>query len=309
MTPAIRTPTLAVALAACLAGFLAAGCSDPSARPLARGDRLLGVGEIDAAIAEYKLAHRQRPDAPRTLLRLGHAYAARGDLDEALEYYEPLLARDSSYRHQVAADLARLAAGALRSGASANLARAVQPLLAWGPSYVPVELREALGRHYLRDGDYARALSFHLAVLGDTAAADPGVYYEAGRAYEELGGCARALPYFEEYMSRAGRRHEQMDSARWHYGNCLFLAADSDRGAGRPRAALEKLERLIRLGVPRTYMERAHFFRGELLFGLGDEESALGAYRRVLDLNPARSGPYVRQAEERIRQILFEGGP
>lgn len=305
MTRATRFPAVTVALAACLAGALSAGCSDPSARPLERGDRLLGVGELDAAIAEYKLAHRQRPDAPRVLLRLGHAYALRGDVDGALRYYEPLLAQDSSYRYQVAADLGRVAARARGAGASANMARAVQPLLAWGPDYIPSDLRQALARHYWRDGAYAAALSLHLTVLGDTADVTPGVYYEAGRAYEELGGCARALPYFEEYMERAGRRDPQMDGARWHYGNCLFLAADADRGAGRPRAALEKLERMIRLGVPRTYLDDAHFFRGEMLLGLGDEESALGAYRRVLELNPARSGSLVRQAEERIRQIVF----
>lgn len=307
MTRAARIPTLAVA-AACWAGVAVAGCSDPAARPLERGDRLLGVGEIDAAIAEYKLAHRQRPEAPRVLVRLGHAYAVRGDLDETLEYYEPLLAQDSSYRYQAAADLARLAEHALRSGASANVGRALHPLLAWGPGYVPNELRVALGHHFWGDGDYTRALSLHLSVLGDTADVAPVVYYEVGRAYEELGGCARALPYFEEYLRRAERRDERMDSARYHFGNCLFLAADADRGAGRPRAALEKLERMIELGVPRYYMERAHFFRGETLFALGNEETALGAYQRVLELNPARSGPYVRQAEERIRQIVFEGG-
>ncbi len=96
-----------------------------------------------------------------------------------------------------------------------------------------------------------------------------------------------------------------MDGARWHYGNCLFLAADEDRASGRPSAALQKLGRMVRLGVPRTYMDDAHFLRGEMYLGIGDTESALAAYQRVLELNPARSGALVRRAEERIRQIRF----
>ncbi|MGH7541138.1 MAG: tetratricopeptide repeat protein, partial [Gemmatimonadota bacterium] len=236
------------------------------------------------------------------------AYSERGDVDEALGYYEALLAQDSSYRYQAAADLAALAERARDRGASENMARALQPLLAWGPGYVPTDLRRSLAHHYWRDGDYARSLALHLAVLGDSAEVEPGAYYETGRAYEELGGCERALPYFEEYMVRAGPRDEEMDSARWHYGNCLFLAADADRAAGRPRGALDKLDRMVRLGVPRTYLDDAHFLRGEMLFALGDVESALGAYRRVLDLNPARSGALVRSAEARIRQIVFAFG-
>ena len=106
-------------------------------------------------------------------------------------------------------------------------------------------------------------------------------------------------------MDAAGRRDPDLPEARYHYGDCLFVAADEDRASGRPSAALEKLDRLIELGVPRTHMDEAHFFRGEMLLARGDTDAALAAYNRVLQLNPSRTGALVRRADERIRQIRF----
>ncbi len=300
-----RAPSrVRVAVAAWTAVALA-GCQDPADQSLRLGDRLFAVGETDAAIAEYKLAQRQRGDADEVVLRLGHAYATRGDVDEALEYYGPLAEKDDRYRHQIATDLVSMALDARARGASENMSRSVQPLLDWGLGYVPVDLLLSLARHHTRDGDHGRALSLYLAVLSEDETPDPGLLYETGRAYEELGGCDRALPFFETYMEEANRRASDYDAVRFHYGNCLFVSADEDRASGRPASALTKLNEMVELGVPRTLMSNAHFLRGDMYLSIGDSESALAAYQRVLDLNPSRTGAMVREAEQRIRQIRF----
>jgi len=290
---------------AALGLILLVACQDPAARSLREGDRLLAVGNTDAAIAEYKLAQRQRGDADEILLRLGHAYAARGDVDEALAVYEPLAARDETYRYQIAADLAALSLQARERGASENMARSIEPILEWGLGYVPSDLLLSLARHYARDGDQSRALGLYLAVLAEDGEPDEALLYETGRAYEDLGSCERALPYFEAYMDRANRRAEEYASARFHYGNCLFLGADDDRASGRPVEALGKLDEMVRLGVPRTLLPRAYFLRGEMSLSIGDTDAALRAFQRVLDLSPSRTGEMVREAEQRIRQIRF----
>jgi len=297
--PGARRAIMAVALMA------VAGCQDPADRSIRLGDRLLAVGETDAAIAEYKLAQRQRGDADEIVLRLGHAHAERGDVDEALEYFEPLADSGDRYRHQIAADLVALAMDARERGASANMSRSLEPLLVWGLGYVPPDLLLSLARYHARDGDHPTALTMYLAVLSEDASPGPGVLYETGRAYAELGGCDRALPYFEAYIEEANRRADEYAAARFHYGNCLFVSADEDRASGRPAAALEKLNEMVELGVPRTLMAEAHFLRGEMYLSIGDSSAALGAYQRVLDLNPSRTGAMVREAEQRIRQIRF----
>ncbi len=281
------------------------GCQDPSATSIERGDRLLAVGDVDAAIAEYRLARRQTGDQPGTLLRLGHAYASRGDVDQALGVLEPLAEARPDLQPQIAAELLELARAAGERGARENMVRALRPVLGWGLGYVPHEMRVELAAHFDREGDSSRALGFYLAALGDSETPDPRLLYGAGRAYEELGSCERARVYFEGYLSGTDRQAPDRDAARWHLGNCLFVTADEDRAAGRPSAALEKLDRMVQLGVPRTLIDDAHFLRGEMLLSLGQAESALGAYRRVLDLNPSRTGSLVRRAEDRIRQIRF----
>ncbi|MDH3733193.1 MAG: tetratricopeptide repeat protein [Gemmatimonadota bacterium] len=293
------------ALTACAALVVPlVACEDPADRSVLLGDRLLAVGEMDAAIAEYKLAQRQHGDAEEIMLRLGHAYAVRGDVDEALAHYEAL-AENERYRHQIAADLVALATDARERGASENMARSVQPLLEWGLGYVPADLLLSLARHHARDGDHTRALSLYLAVLGEEDEPGPALFYETGRAYSSLGGCDRALPYFEQYVGMASRRAAEYDAARFHYGNCLFVSADEDRASGRPASAIQKLEAMVALGVPRTLLADAHFLRGEMYLSIGNNESALEAYQRVLDLNPSRTGAMVREAEQRIRQIRF----
>lgn len=328
-----RGPGARSALVAVLA-FLLAACGGPGRQALERGDRLMGNGSVEAAIAEYKLAARQGGASPEVLLRLGHAYAAAGDVHGSVRYYGALLERDSSYRWQAATDLSEAARRALRRGAAENMVRALEPLAAFDLGLVPRDLRLALARHHGRDGEHALALPLYLSVLSETGAAlegeaagsgagdggsadgaapaaerragmPPDVYYEVGRSYEELGGCVEAVAWFERYLSEVDRRGPEATSARWHLGNCLFLAAEEDRAAGRPRSALQGLDRMVELGVPQTLLDRAHYLRGELLLGLGEPERALRAYQEVLRLNPSRSGYLVRRAEERIRDIRY----
>ncbi|MCG8469165.1 MAG: tetratricopeptide repeat protein [Gemmatimonadetes bacterium] len=287
-----------------LASILIA-CEDPAARSIELGDRLLAVGDAEEAIAEYKLAQRISGDTEELLLRLGHAYSVRGDVDGALGYFEPLVERSDGFRHQIAADLIAMAYDARERGARENMSRSLQLPLAWGLGYVPTELQRALAGHYASDGDYTRALSLYLALLAEETEPAPGDLYQTGRAYKELGGCDRALPYLEEYVDIVPRRDPTRGAARYHYGDCLFLSADEDRAAGRPTAALAKLDRMVELGVPRSHLVEAHFFRGEMLLSSGDTEAARLAYRRVLDLSPNRTAAHAVRAEERIRQIRF----
>ena len=74
---------------------------------------------------------------------------------------------------------------------------------------------------------------------------------------------------------------------------------------GEKKAAREYLDQLIEQGVPRTLLDRAHFERGEILLARGAYEEAEIDFLAVLELNPARSGPLVGMAEERIREIRY----
>ncbi|MFQ5747413.1 MAG: tetratricopeptide repeat protein [Gemmatimonadota bacterium] len=282
----------------------AGACRRPRAA-LDRGDELYGAGEAEAAVAEYKLALRRRGEDPQVLLRLGAAYAARGDVEASRRYLTRLMERDSSYRFQVASELAEAARSARKRGALDNMARALEPVEALGLGAVPRDLRLPLARYYAELGNDERALPLYLAVVQAGAEPEPEALFETARTLRNLGGCREAIGYFERYMAADRRDPANLTSARWQAGSCLFEVAEAERRAGAGDDALERLDRLIEIGVPLPLMDRAHFARAELRIARGDTVAAERDLETVLDLNPARSGPLVAQAEEMIREIRY----
>ncbi|MGW8282800.1 MAG: tetratricopeptide repeat protein [Gemmatimonadota bacterium] len=267
-----------------------------------RGDRLLAAGDEEAAVAEYKLALRQLGEDPEVLLRLGHAYAARGDVDAALAYLRPLLESDSRYRFQVAAELSEAARVARERGSPDNMARALEPVLSQGIGMVPEDLRYPLAAYYADLSDWNRAIPLYLAVL-EADEFPPEAVLETARAFQEVGGCREALGYFERFLETANRRDRT--EATWEYGTCLYEVAMADRAEDKPQEAAILLEILIDQGVPRNLLDKAHYGRGEIRLESGDLEGAESDFLAVLELNPVRTGPLVRLAEERIREIRF----
>ena len=290
------------ALAALL--LLSAACGGSPDDAVERGDRLYGSGQTDAAIAEYRLALRQRGDEPEVLLRLGGAYGEKGEVEASLRYIRRLLAVDSTYQYQAAAVLSEAARVALERGAPDNMARALAPVEQMGVGLIPPDLRLPLARHYSGLSDHGRALPLYLLAV-DGESTSPEVELETARTFQELGGCREALGYFESYLARGGSAGTDRSGVRWQYGNCLFTVAEEDQQRGSTRSAETRLDVLIEQGVPRTLLDRAHFERGELLLARGAYQEAETDFLAVLDLNPARSGPLVAMAEERIREIRY----
>jgi len=298
-----KWPRLAFLLPACMAGALA--CDGASRDAVARGDELLGAGDVAAAVAEYKLAIRQSGERPEVLLRLGGAFASQGDVQGSVRYLLRLLEADSSYAVAVAANLTEAARVALGKGDRDNMARALDPLEQRDLGLIPPDLRLELAGYYTDQGDRVRALPLYLSVAEGRDSLPSGVWYAVARAFQELGGCHEALVDFEHHLAEPGLSREDRSSARWHYGGCLLVVALQDVRAGDSASAEGLLDRLIELGVPRTAMDRAYLARGELRQATGSREQALEDYRMVLELNPARTGPVVERAEERIRELRF----
>lgn len=317
MTPAptgaavpVRPGGAVLALVAVLASGGGAGCEDRADDALLRGDRLLAVGSTEEAVAEYQLALRRRGEAPEVLLRLADTRARQGELQEALDHYARLLAADSSYRHQASAALVDVADSARSEGDRDRMLRALEPVLRMGLHRVPPGLRVAAAEEFWNRNEFSRALPLYLSAVtpGDTAVSD-GVLLHVARTYEELGACREALPYFSEYLERSRRRRRgaERTSAEWHFGSCLFSVARTQGQAGEHEEAEETLTRLLELGAPTPLMDDAYFSRGEARLALGRDDEARSDFSQVLRLNPARSGPLVQQAEQRLRELRYSG--
>ena len=289
-------------IALCAAALAACGGGEDAA---ARGDRLWADSAYAAALAEYRLAMRQDPGNEAILLRVAHAHAVGGELERARETYGLLLQRDADHTDQAVFDYMRLARRALERRDRYGMATAVEAALALRPQLALGELAVPLARYYAENGEPARALPLYERALAEASPdSAAGLLYEIGRIEEALGHCAEAISYFNAYRQRRPTG-ERVGEARWHTGSCALELARQAHLAGRLPEALEHLDVVLELGVPENVQDQAWFERGEILFAIGRFEEALAAYRRVLDLNPARTGQLVERAQQRIDQIRF----
>ena len=267
-----------------------------------RGDVALATGDVERAIAEYQLAVNQGGDA-EAYARVGHTYAQLGRVDEARDYYNLAVERDTRWTDQAGSDLLHLAHQAESRSDRFLMASAVEAALRFVPGLLAEGLALPLARHYFQNGEFGRALPYYQRALAAAVDSTPPVIMEVGTALEEVGDCARALTLFERYreMVRPWERSE----VDWHIGNCSLMLGRGLRAEGEIEEALASIDRILEVGEPRNLIPQAWFERGEILSGLGQCDAALEAYRRVRELYPAGTGALVGRADERIDELRF----
>jgi tetratricopeptide (TPR) repeat protein len=256
-------------------------------------------------LAEYRLALLQSGRDDGIYLRVAHAYARTGRLDQSAEGYGTLLARAPGYADQAVYDYLTLARRSLARGDRHGVARGVEAALALQPALPLGELTPVLARYYNDTGDPERALLFYQRSLA-TAPSDsvPGLLYQLGLIHADRGNCRDALGYFSAARQRS-RSRSRVDEAKWWMGNCAFELARESRREGQVVEALAYLDTMLELSVPANLLDQAWFERGEVLFAMGRFEPALESYRQVLALNRSRGGLLVERARQRIDQIRF----
>lgn len=306
--PGRRMPRHALAVAAslaCAALALGLGACESPDPALARGDRLWADSNYTGALAEYRLALRQSGGDEAILARVAHAYLQTGQLSRAREAYDQLLGRHPERADQAVYDYLHFARRAAERGDRYGMAGAVEAAQALRPELPLPDLAAALGRYYSDIGDAERALVYYERAL-TLQSPDSAVrlLYELGLLFESLGGCEEAIGYFEAY-GRQAPEGDRANEARWHMGSCAFELARRAHQEGRPGDALEHVTLVLDLGVPENIQDQAWFEQGEILFVMGRFDEALVAYRKVLELNPARTGQLVERAQRRIDQIRF----
>ena len=299
--------------------LLAVGCAPSGMEEgaVARGDEAWARGEVEEALAEYRLAVKTGDRTEATLLRVAHAYASLGRVDDARASYGEVVGLNPEFADQAAVDMVLLAREAQVRNDRFGMATAVRAARDFRPGVVASDLALPLARHYAEAGEYDRALPHYeeamAAVVPDSA---PELVYETALAYEELGDCSTGLVYFEMYRELIPRWRRS--EVNWHVGNCSFVLAqelwvevpDSIRGLDSEdeQEVLRLLETTINLREPRNRLAAAFFHKGEILALQGECDAAVEAFRRVILEDPAGNSPLVGRARQRIDEIRFGPG-
>ncbi len=271
-----------------------------------RGDEAAARGDLDAALAEYRLAVRRGSDDASALVRVAHTYAEMGRIDEAGDFYRRAVEQDATYADQAVSDMVRLARAARDRDDLFGLASAMEAAMSFRPGITMQDMALPLARQYFRSGEYAKALPYYQASIasmeGDVIR---DVVFEAASAYDEVGDCRRALLYYEEYRTLV--RRSQTLEVDWKIGSCSRRLAQELRDAGEDQEALTHIERTISLGEPRSIQAVAYFEFAEILSDLGRCEDAMDAFLQVSRVDQTGTSPLVARAQWRADELRFVG--
>jgi tetratricopeptide (TPR) repeat protein len=326
MAPARPRRTPAVPLVAAVLGLAAMALisCEGGDTAVSRGDRFWADSNYTAALAEYRLAVTQSGGDDQSLARAAHAYAVTGQLSAAKELYDQLLQQAPKYTNQAVMDYLALAKRAQARGDAFGVAQAVSAALAAKPDLLLPQYDLPLARYYTEAGRPDRAMEYYRRALADAPPdSAPRILYDMGLVEEGRSNYGMALSYMQAFreavapMDSMGRRppyghgpwRSLLPEARWHICNCSFQLAKQAQAQGRTQAALDDYTTVTDLGVPENIQDQAWFEEGELLRGMGRDQDALVAYRKVLDLNPSLTGQLVQRAQQRIDQIRFGRPP
>jgi tetratricopeptide (TPR) repeat protein len=271
-----------------------------------RGDEAAARGDLDAALAEYRLAVRQGSDDAPALVRVAHTYAEMGRIDEAGDFYHQAVEQDPGFADQAVSDMVRLARAARDRDDHFGLASAMETAMSFRPGVTILDMALPLARHYHGSGEYATSLPYYQAAIASGQGNNiPDVMFEAASAYDEVGDCRRALLYYEEYRTLISRY--QRSEVDWKIGSCSLRLASELRHEGEDDEALLHIQRTIELGEPLSQQAGAYFELGEILSDLGRCEEAMDAFLEVRRADQTGTSPLVTTAQWRFDEIRFQG--
>ena len=271
---------------------------------LRRGDEAFARGDLTEALAEYRLSLVQGGDDVDTLLRVAHAYAQSGRVDEARQYYRQAVEVEPDLADLAASDLLRVARAAITRQDGIAAAAAVESAMDLKPGVSLTGISLPLARHFARNGRYGQALPFFQKALRETET-DTEVVFEMALAHEELGDCRRALVFFEQI--REDVTPAQQSEVDWNIGNCSADLAEEARAEEDLDEALRLYQSTIELGEPRNRLARAWFEIGEILVARGECSAAVAAFDQV-PRQDLPGGFMVDRARARVDEIRFRRG-
>jgi tetratricopeptide (TPR) repeat protein len=292
---------LAVLAAAIIAGCGRVGDSER------RGDQAYGEGRYSQALAEYRTAVAQDPDA-RIWAKTGAAALRTGNLEIASDAYLRVAAEDPTRAEEAAEGLEAVARAADRAGNGRRLEAAVIGLGMIAPN-------RSIGRYALqlirRPGAEANDL---VAVLPGAIAAAPDAetvdsllaVYAA--ALQETSGCDQALPVFEATLRRTRVPALRTRAEDGIAGCSLALGLRAEAG-GKPDDAVLWFAAAIRIDSGTPVGRRALVGYGDARLRLGDTIAGALAFQAVASdaVQSDSTSQMARDRLEELRAARFSG--
>lgn len=284
--------------------LLAAACVERSDHER-MGDRRYAERAFQDAVAEYRLAVRQRGPSAARLAKLALAALNAGALDDAVDAYRQLAGMDPSAAEEAADGLVRAARRALDQRDVAVLRKAVAALREIAPNRAPGAL--GLGPAALAiegGGDSPELLLAAVAASPNRRLAD-SLLAEWADLESRAGRCDGARRALEAVIRR-GASPTQERAARQGIARCAVEDGRASLSEGDLDEAEAAFRRAIALGTPDSTVRLAWLLVGDTRWAGGDSTGALEAYRKAIQ-GGDEDDPVVGRAAEQIRRLTGAG--
>lgn len=260
--------------------------------------RFINELNYERAIMEI-LNYRNENDAEVSYL-LGYCYLKKNEYEEAGRYFEKSLQISSLFKDSIIAVYISMAKKFLKIS---DLNRALvlyQELVRLIPDYKEADNLFLIGDLNFEQGNFPAAIAaYRKGFEIDTASA---IAKKAMKNYIkaliECDSLRLALTLAEEEYkkSKTAENIIRLGEIKYLLGLKLF-------NSGFPDSARNLLSAVISLQEPKSLIDDAYFYMGEIFYSLDSLDQAIDAYKRVIRLNPYQKGELVKKAQERLREI------
>ncbi len=260
-------------------------------------EELISKGKLDQAENLIYQAQAEGEFSPSIQIYLAKIYFLRKNMKSA---YETLMGIEPPEDSKTRSKLVQLL---LEFGDSAlNLKYKNMAINVYYKAYkispdIPLGRRSKLIAQKLMDDDnYIEAKKFF-----EKYVSEGGNFDEIARYYIK---CLYLLGQWEEIVKNSAKIVKFREDAELQFilGEAYFNLAKDYMEKEMYENALEMLDKFIRWGIPKIYLDDAYYLKGQILEDVGNKKEALECYYKVLTLAPPRS-IYARKAKERISEL------
>lgn len=252
----------------------------------------------DRALTEI-IAYRKERDAEIQYL-LGYCYLKKNEFDEAVIYFEKSLAITDVFNDSILMLYNTLAQNALRINEPERALFLYQEIAKLIPQYDQANNLFLVGNLNFERGNYQAALQAYSKALeiDSTSGRARKIKHKLIKALKECDSLDLALQLAtEEYNKlKTAANLLQLSEIEFALGCKLFTRGQND-------SAKIFFEHLISNQEPKSLLDDAYFYLGEIYLEQENFDAALEAYKKVLRLNPYEKGEVVKKTKERIREI------
>ncbi len=252
----------------------------------------------DRALTEI-IALRHNKNAEIQYL-LGYCYLKKNEFDEAALYFEQSLAGSDMFRDSILALYNGIAHNALRIDEPERALYLYQECAQLIPGYDQANNLFLVGDlHFEKENYPAAAEAYTKALEIDSASKKAkNIIPQLITALRESNRLARALHLAQDEYDRLKTAANlwQLSSVQHAIGIKLFEEGNLD-------SAKVFFDHIIASQEPKSLLDDAYFYVGEIHFMKNNFPQALEAYKKVLRLNPYEKGDVVKKAKARIEEI------